>query len=48
MLERFTSHHPHLTTTLLWVAVWLMALVGLRLLGWGIGLACEQTLEALL
>ena len=33
---------------LMWIAVWLVALVALRLLGWGIGLACDGTVCTLI
>ncbi len=37
-----TSLH-HVKTVLLWIAIWTMVVIGFRLLAWGIGLACEET-----
>lgn len=44
MLTRFTTfRRDHLKTILMWVAIWAVVVIGFRLLAWGIGFACEET-----
>ncbi|MDO4936958.1 MAG: hypothetical protein Q4E62_03495 [Sutterellaceae bacterium] len=44
MLTRLTGFgREHFKTILLWIAIWAIVVIGFRVLAWGIGFACEET-----
>lgn len=48
MTNNTTPRLPNLKQILLWIVVWLVILVVIRFIGWGVGEACDGTINCLI
>lgn len=43
-----TPRLPPLKQILLWIAIWALVIIAIRLIGWGVGEACDGTVNCLI
>lgn len=48
MPNNTTPRLPHFKQILLWVTIWLAVLLAFRFIGWGVGEACDGTINCLI
>lgn len=48
MTNNTTPRMPHLKQILLWIAIWAAIFIVFRIIGWGVGEACDGTINCLI